>query len=354
MGFLAFPLIDSHLHQWDPRTTPREGTPLVKALGRFPVALKAAARLVVPKATRDFLGRLDYVGDSYLPADYDSDIASNAVEAVVHVQAGWRDSSPFGSVGETRWIAQLPFRDGAPRLGAVVAEADPGAHNFDALLAAHQRASPLVRGVRLLAACHGDRGVHAWARDDQCYLQRDFLAGFERLAARGLRFDAWVYSTQLQQVTEVARRNPDVPIVIDHLGTPVGVFGPSGKDTGRTPQARHAILEAWKDDLAALAEQPNVFAKASGLLMPVLGHDFHQRGAPPASEEIANRLAPLLHHALDVFEPQRVMFGSNFPIDKVSAPLSFIISAVAAVVAERGDAALRAVFRDTATRFYDL
>jgi predicted TIM-barrel fold metal-dependent hydrolase len=351
----GFPIIDAHMHQWDPRSTPREATPLVRLLGRWPGAMHTVARIATSAATRDGVGRFDHVLAPYLPTDYASDVWPYAVEGVIHVEAGWRGRGAFGAVDETRWIARLPL-DGTtgPRLLGIVAGADLTARNAGAVLDAHREASHLVRGVRMIGAHHADAGIRNWARQGQLYARPRFLRGFEQLAARGLRFDAWVYSNQLSEVASLARRFPEVPVVVCHLGTPAGVYGAVGRHTGRTAEERRAILSRWRDVLGEVAALPNVYAKVSGLLMPVLGHQEARRREHVSAEKVARRAQPLLEHALDIFGPARLMFASNFPMDKVTARLPDIVGGFAAVVASRGEAAVRAVFRDTALEFYGI
>lgn len=351
---LPFTILDPHVHQWDPRHTPRQVTPLVKLFGGFPRVLDAVARAVTPRRTLDYIGSPEYVLHPYLPRDYAADIQPQPIEGLVHVQAEWMGLSALAPVGETRWLAGLPFAAAGVPLAAIVAKGDPSSKHFDRLLAAHREASPLVRGIRMMAARHEDPGIHPWERRPHLYRDAAFLRGFERLAAHGLRFDAWVYSDAIDDVTALAQRFPDVPLVLDHFGTPAGVFGPVGKRTGYTAQQRDAILGAWKDAIACLAEVKHVHAKLSGLLMPVLGLGYETRRVKPGSEEIAEAIAPIVDHTLDLFGPARCMFASNFPMDKVSADLSSIVEAYAAIVGRRGDDALRAVFHDTAERFYGL
>ena len=132
------------------------------------------------------------------------------------------------------------------------------------------------------------------------------------------------------------------------------MFGPVGRETGRTADERAGILSFWRDAVARLAELRHVNVKLSGLLMPVLGLGYHKRRTKPGSDEIARALAPVVEHALDVFGPMRCMFASNFPMDKVSADFTAIVDAYATIVRGRGDDALRSVFHDTARRFYAL
>lgn len=349
-----FAILDPHIHQWDPRHTPRTATPLVKLLGRYPRLLAGAARALFPRPVVEFVGSTEYVLGDYLPKQYSADIAPQAVEGVVHIEADWADHLGLGPTGETRWVGTLPFANNGITLAGIVAYGDPSSDHFDRLLTAHREASPLFCGIRKMAARHDDQGVHAWDPRPNLYRDARFLRGFERLAAHGLRFDAWVYSNGIDEVTELARRFPEVPLVLDHVGTPVGVFGPVGRSTGRTAGERAGILSAWKDAFARLADLKHAHVKLSGLLQPVLGLGYHARREKPRSEEIAQALAPIVDHALDVFGPSRCMFASNFPMDKVSADFSSIANAYATIVASRGGDALRSVFRETARRFYGL
>lgn len=354
MGLLNFPVVDPHIHQWDPYHTPHEAALVVRALGRYPRLLEQVARRLVPAPTLASLGLTDYVLAPYLPADYALDCGPFAVESVVHVEATWHHRKGLAVVEETRWLAGLPFGHGRPRLGAIVGNADPTRGDFDKVLSAHRAASPLFRGIRRMAAHHPDRGVHAYCRRPGLYRDSAFLKRFGLLARHGLRFDAWAYSVQLPEVTALAARFPEVPMVIDHLATPVGVFGPVGRFTGATARARAGIFSQWQHDIAALAALPHVHAKISGLLMPVLGHDFHQTRELAGTDMIVNLLSPFIGHALKVFGPGRLLFASNFPMDKVSARLPDIIEAYARMLAPEGPEVLRAVFRDNALRFYDI
>jgi predicted TIM-barrel fold metal-dependent hydrolase len=355
---LPFSIIDPHIHQWDPYHTPHQAALAVKLFGRFPSVLDRVARLVTPQATVDSLGLTDYALAPYLPKDYAQDYVPFDVEAVVHVEADWHHQRGLGTVEETRWVAQLPFgQHGSvhtPRLGAIVGKADPFNPLFENVLRAHIAASPLFRGIRCMAAHHADSGVHAWNPYANVYTNPIFLKRFELLAKHDLSFDAWAYSTQLADVTFLAKQFPETAIVIDHLATPVGVFGPVGRDTGKTAEQRAGIFSQWKDDIATLAEQKHVHAKVSGLLMPVLGHSFHKRHERANVETIINLLAPFIEHAVDVFGYERLMFASNFPMDKVTATLPDIIEAKIQMISPYGDKALKAIFRDNALKFYKI
>ncbi len=130
-----------------------------------------------------------------------------------------------------------------------------------------------------------------------------------------LDFDAWVYSTQLEDVIYLAKQFPETSIVLDHLGTPAGLFGPIGANTGMTQTARENIFFRWKDDLAKTASLSEcLYRKCSGLFMPILGHRFHKEGRLASKQEVFDLAHPMITHALACFGTYRVMFASNFPI----------------------------------------
>jgi predicted TIM-barrel fold metal-dependent hydrolase len=346
-----FRIVDPHIHQWDPRTTPRATSLFARLLKPWPNFYLKVGKALFPKPVRDFVGKPETVLLPYLPADHARDSASSAVDTVVHVEAGWLARGPTGAAGETRWLDSLDFASAGLKLGAIVGHAELQSPHAEALLAAHEAASTKFRGVRQMASRHTSKAVMAWNRSPHLYTDAGFLRGFERLVARGLRFDAWVYSGQLPDVTALAQRFPEAKIVLDHLGTPVGVGGPVA-DVGTSADERARILGSWREDLARLAEHKNVFAKISGLAMPILGFGFHTRPEPPSIDELSESFAPLVRHALDVFGLERCFFASNFPMDKPSAPYERIFAAYRRLAAERGPQVPRALLRDNALRFY--
>ncbi len=349
---LDFPIVDPHVHHWDPYTTPRRSSPLARSLGRrWPSIYTKVAALLSPRALLDSIGKTDHVLRPYLPADRSRDAGSLRTEATVHVQAEWLGLGAFAPVGETRWLETLDHARAGARLGAIVAHVDLRSSRVGAVLDAHLAASNKVRGIRHMAAHHPDRGVLRWCRGPGLFRDRKFLRGFEQLRARKLRFDAWAYSVQLADVSALAQRFPDVPIVLDHLGTPVGAEGPVG-GVGHTRAERERIVGAWRDDLARVAEHEHVHCKLSGLVMPVVGFGFHERPVQPGAAELVDRLGAYLRHALYCFGVERCFFASNFPMDKVSASYVDLFEAYTQLAMERGPAAPRALLRDNALRFY--
>ena len=295
-----------------------------------------------------------HVGTPYLPATYTADAAGTvaavgvAVEAVVHVEASWIGPN---KVDETRWAEALPFgEDGAPRLAAIIANADPRDPDIARVLDTTSRRARGSKGIRRSATWHADPKVKDFADNEGLLESPEFLRGFAAVAERGLTFDAWVYAGQLGQVGRLASEYPETTILLDHYGTPVGLFGPMGKRTGRDERSRADLLSRWRDDIAALAEHPNVVAKQSGFAFPPLG----DRHIGIGRADLAELAAPLIDHTADVFGPDRQVFGSNFPMDKSLTDHATVVGALHDVLAPRGPELLAKVFRDNAIRVYKL
>ncbi|ATZ63102.1 amidohydrolase family protein [Acinetobacter bereziniae] len=354
MHTLNFPLIDPHIHQWDPYSTPHAAAFAVKLLGQRPFLLDKMVRLVKPKDLIETVGLTEHITRPYLPQDYKNDLQHYAVEQVVHIEASWAKHKGKGVVGETEFIESLPFNEDTVKLGGIVATADPCDSNFKKILKLHQKASKRLRGIRRMAAFHEDKGVHNWTDTPHLYTQKKFLKGFEQLAQHNLSFDAWVYSQQIADVIELAKIFPETSIVLDHLGTPAGLFGKVGQNTGLSKTARENIFYQWQEDIAELSTLPNVYTKMSGLFMPVLGHQFYKNKQLASKQQIIDLVAPLILHALESFGTYRVMFASNFPMDRVNTSLVNIIDAFSDIVMQYDESALEKVFHHNAKQFYRL
>jgi hypothetical protein len=86
-------LVDAHLHQWDPFTTPRAVSAAAKIARRAP-ALTPALRRLFPRSARDFIGDPRHLLNPYLPADYVADASAAGVGTVVHIEADWQAKDP--------------------------------------------------------------------------------------------------------------------------------------------------------------------------------------------------------------------------------------------------------------------
>lgn len=200
-------------------------------------------------------------------------------EAAIFVQA---DPSEEQQLDEVRWVDSIAHATGVV---AIVAGArlDRGAETAAhlAALAEHDR----VIGVRHLLQSEPD----GFAR------RPEFLDGARLVAARGWTFDACVTTHQIPDVTALAAAVPELSIVLDHLGKPV--IGTA--DAPLEPTAE------WLGDVRELASSPQVFCKLSGL--PA------EAGGVWTDEQVA----PFLDGVADAFGPDRLMWGSDWPVSSI-------------------------------------
>ena len=172
------------------------------------------------------------------------------------------------------------------------------------------------------------------------------VAGAKRLAAMGMTLDVWAYHPQLPLVAALARAVPELTLVIDHVGGPLGV----GPYAGR----RAEVFPGWKRDMLALAALPNTVVKLGGLAMQVNGFDFHHAPQPPGSAALAEAWKPYIETCIEAFGAARCMFESNFPVDKGMCSYPVLWNAFKRLAAGAGAAEKTALFSGTATRVYGL
>mgnify|MGYP003627666428 CR=1 FL=1 len=243
-----------------------------------------------------------------------------------------------GKYGKTRVAAGIVgFAD--LRLGAKVEE----------VLEAHiARAPERFRGIRHASAFDDSPDIRASHTLPPRGLlgMAEFRDGFKRLAKYNLTFDAWLYHHQIPELTALARANPETTIIFDHFGGPLGIGPYEGK--------RDEIFTQWKNDVTDLARCPNVVAKLGGINMAVNGFGWHRRDTPPASDELAAATREWYLHAIDVFGPDRAMFESNFPVDKLSCSYGVLWNAFKKIVRDMSANEKAALFHDTAQRVYRL
>jgi L-fuconolactonase len=204
-----FPIVDAHVHLYDP------------AAITFPWMQKVA------KLNRP-----------YLPADFDRLTAGVDVEALVFVEV---DAAPGRHLDEARWVAKLAKAE--PRLCGMVASIplEKGAAAAADLDAYAELG--IARGVRRLIERHADEP--GWS------LRPDFIEGVRLLPRYSFTFDLCLYHPQLAEVAELCRRCPEVRFVIDHIAKP-GI--------------RAGLGEPWRSQMREIARLPNVACKISGVV----------------------------------------------------------------------------------------
>ena len=286
----------------------------------------------------------------------DTGAGHNVVSTVfVECMSGYRSDGPeqLRPVGETDFVRAVAERsaqgeDGAAVISGIVSFADLTLGDaVEEVLAAHDAAGGgLFRGIRHAATWDESPKVHNGHTKPPQHLLVDetFGKGLATLGRMGFSFDAWVYHPQLSDVVAMARAHPEVPIVLDHLGGPIGI--------GPYAERRDEVLEAWRPAMAELATCDNVALKVGGIGMSLYGLGWHKRPTPPTSEELAEAWGPVIHWCIEAFGADRCMFESNFPVDKQSCSYTVLWNAFQRIAADASADERRNLFHDTAASFY--
>jgi len=248
---------------------------------------------------------------TYEPPELESQIRAAGIEATVVIQAA-------DSYADTEYM--LAQADAYPWIAGVVgwvplldpAEAERALDRFTQ--------HPKFRGVRHLI--HDEADPH-WLAQEQV------VEGLKLLAERDLVFDVVaVYPNHLEHVPTLAERVPDLRMVIDHLAK---------------PPIKEGVIEPWAELMSTAASYPNVYAKVSGL----------NTAADPETWS-AKDLAPYIERARELFGPERLMFGSDWPVCELAGTYAQVWEETNRAVESRPQAERDALYGGVAEKVYKL
>ena len=200
-----FPIVDSHLHLWDPH------------------------HLTYPWLS----GALDR---PFLPADFQAATGSVVVESMVFLECA---AAPSQALNEAIWV--LDQAKAEPRIAAMVCHAP---------LEQGNAVRPDLERLSAMDKVKGVRRIYQDEPDPAFCLRPDFIKGVQALADHGLSFDMCLKHPQLQASIALADACPNVPIVLDHIAKP-GI--------------KAGLMQPWADQMRDLARRENVVCKLSGV-----------------------------------------------------------------------------------------
>jgi L-fuconolactonase len=243
----------------------------------------------------------------YLPEDLAPQLARAGIGRTVLVQAA-------PTVAETEFLLALAAR--APFVAGVVGWAD-----FDSDTAPDTIAR-LAQDPRLL----GLRPMIQDIPDTGWMLGERLAPAFEAMLDHGLVFDALVKPPHLQALLELTRRYPDLRMVLDHGGKPPIASGD---------------LTAWKRDVARLARESTMVCKLSGLVTEAPGAD-------------TSVLAECVRHLLECFGPQRLLWGSDWPVCELRCSYEDWCATSDTLLESLSAAERASIYRETARKTYGI
>lgn len=240
------------------------------------------------------------------------------------------DGALADPVKETLWAADV--LGNSDLLHAIVSFIDLDNPNASIEIDKH-KACGMLRGVRQIVSRLDDQPGLSFA--PKHYLQSSvWTDNLAILADNDLSFDLQLYPEQMRQAADVFSRWPEIPIIVDHTGSPWNASSDG--------------FERWKLGISTLSELPNCTIKLSGFGM------FNPQWS-------AASIAPMLLHCINTFGSSRMMFGSNFPVDKLMASYDEVVNRISDALWDvseikhpASDELLNDVFYATAKRVYRL
>ncbi len=243
----------------------------------------------------------------YLPSHLLEEFHANGVLGGIAVQARQ-------TLAETEWLIEL--RRNSPGILGVVGWVD--------------LCSPSVRDdlARFDGELVGIRHILQAEADDAFMLRESFVRGLTALEERGLVYDLLIFPRHLANAEALVARLPNQRFVLDHVAKPF---------------IRDRQIEPWASALRRLARFPNVSCKLSGLVTEADWRAFSRED-----------LLPYLEIALDAFGPERLLFGSDWPVCLLAASYSSVASIVRGFVERLSAGERAAVLGGNAARWYGL
>jgi len=294
----VFPIVDTHQHLWD-----------------------------LKKFTLPWLAKNESLKNDYLPSDYAEATAKlctfklggqslpGKIVKSVYMEV---DVDPSQQNHEAEYVIELCKAGKTPTMAAVIS-GRPASDEFKKYITAY-KGNKYVKGLRQVL--HGDGTPKGYCLDPK------FIKGVQLLGELGMSYDICIRPGELLDASKLIDSCPDTRFILDHCGN----ANVQAKDHSQ-----------WKRDIAEVAKRKQVVCKVSGIIAS---------GKP--GEWTSDQLAPIVKHVLEVFGSDRVMFGGDWPVCTLTAPLNVWIETLYLIVHDCKEEHLRKLFHDNAVKFYAL
>lgn len=214
-------------------------------------------------------GKMAALRQDFLPEDLRAEMRSASIDGAITVQARQ-------TIEETRWLLDLADRNDEIR--GVVGWAPIAGEELPAVLDEFAN-RPRLKGLRHVVQAEPDENF---------LLREDFNRGIRALRDTGLVYDILIYERQLPQAIRFVDEHPEQAFVLDHIAK---------------PRIREGVLEPWRTQIRELARREHVACKLSGVVTEADWKDWSLES-----------LRPYLDTVMEVFGPQRIMVGSDWPV----------------------------------------
>jgi predicted TIM-barrel fold metal-dependent hydrolase len=291
-------IIDAHHHIWRRRDLPWLDGPMQPRI----------------------FGPYEAIRRDYLIDEYVADLAGTGVTQSVYVQCNWPKDRFEDEVAHVQQVADA---HGFPQ--AIVGYAD---FLVDDVRPQLDRLTkyPGMRGLRMQLQWH-QNPQYQFASSSDLARTPALQKNVAYLADYNWSFDLQVFAGQMQGAAELADSAPKVTFILQHAGM-LEDLSPQG-------------WEEWRQGMRLLASRRNIVSKLSAL-----GTFIHKND--PA------HIAAIVHETIQIFGPERCLFGSNFPVEKLWTNYADLITAYRKAVEPLGDVVARAALHDTAVKIYRL
>jgi len=293
------PIVDTHQHLWD--------------LEQFSLP---------------WLADVEALNDNYRMDDYQRATAESGVAKTVYMEV---DVAPEQRLAEVNFVSDLCARDDNPMAGAVIS-GSPGDAGFADYMARFSD-NAYVKGVRQV--------LHVPSAARGACVEPRFVEGMHLLGSMGKCFDLCMRPSELGDAVALVEQCPDTLFIVDHCGNadPQVVSGDVEPDL-ENPFSHDR--QQWMDDMQALGAHANVVCKLSGIV------------ARAPQGWTAETLAPTVEHCIASFGADGAVFGGDWPVCTLGAPLGEWVAALRQIVKGHSEEDQRRILHDNAVRLYGL